>query len=80
MKNPLLSIISPVYNVEAYLDRCVQSILSQSYRDIELILIDDGSQDGSSALCDNWAEKDSRVIVVHQKNAGVSSARNTGLQ
>lgn len=80
MNNPLLSIISPVYNVEAYLDRCVQSILSQSYRDIELILIDDGSQDGSSALCDNWAEKDSRVIVVHQKNAGVSSARNTGLQ
>lgn len=77
---PLLSIITPVYNVEAYLDRCVRSILSQSYRDIELILIDDGSTDGSAALCDEWAAKDSRVVVIHQKNAGVSAARNAGLK
>ena len=80
MKNPLLSIITPVYNVEAYLDRCVQSVLSQSYHDIELILIDDGSTDGSAGLCDEWAAKDSRIVVVHQKNAGVSAARNAGLK
>lgn len=80
MNNLLLSIISPVYNVESYLDRCVQSILSQSYRDIELILIDDGSTDSSAGICDEWAAKDSRVVVVHQTNAGVSAARNTGLK
>ncbi len=77
--NSLLSIITPVYNVEAYLDRCVRSILSQSYHDLELILIDDGSTDKSSELCDKWANLDSRVIVVHKKNGGVSSARNCGL-
>lgn len=80
MNNLLLSIISPVYNVESYLDRCVQSILSQSYRDIELILIDDGSTDSSAGICDEWAAKDSRVVVVHQTNAGVSAARNAGLK
>ena len=78
--NLLLRIISPVYNVESYLDRCVQSILSQSYRDIELILIDDGSTDSSAGICDEWAAKDSRVVVVHQTNAGVSAARNAGLK
>ena len=77
---PLLSIITPVYNVEAYLDRCVQSILSQSYNNIELILVDDGSTDGSSLLCDKWKDKDERVIVIHKKNGGVSSARNAGLE
>ena len=76
----LLSIISPVYNVESYLDRCVKSILTQSYHDIELILIDDGSTDGSSALCDKWAAEDSRVKVIHKENGGVSSARNVGLE
>jgi glycosyltransferase involved in cell wall biosynthesis len=80
MEKPLLSIITPVYNVESYLDRCVQSILSQSYRDIELILIDDGSTDSSSLLCDKWKDKDERVIVIHKKNGGVSSARNAGLE
>lgn len=78
--NSLLSIITPVYNVEAYLDRCVKSILIQSYRNIEMILIDDGSTDGSSALCDKWAAEDSRVIVIHKANGGVSSARNAGLE
>ena len=78
--NSLLSIITPVYNVEAYLDRCVKSILTQSYRNIEMILIDDGSTDGSSALCDKWAAEDSRVIVIHKANGGVSSARNAGLE
>jgi glycosyltransferase involved in cell wall biosynthesis len=78
--NPLLSIITPVYNVESYLDRSIQSILSQSYRDIELILIDDGSTDGSSSLCDEFAKKDDRVSVVHKENGGVSTARNVGLE
>ena len=67
---PLLSIISPVYNVELYLDRCVQSILSQSYRNIELILVDDGSTDRSSLLCDKWAKNDCRVVVIHKDNGG----------
>lgn len=78
--NPLLSIIIPVYNIEAYLNRCVLSILSQSYRNIELILVDDGSTDGSSALCDEWVSKDQRVKVVHKENGGVSSARNVALE
>lgn len=77
--NPLLSIITPVFNVESYLDRCVLSILSQSYHDIELLLIDDGSTDGSSRMCDDWATKDNRIVVIHKKNGGVSSARNAGL-
>ena len=80
MKESLLSIITPVYNVEAYLDRCVHSVLSQSYRNIEMILIDDGSTDKSAALCDKWAQEDSRVIVIHKVNGGVSSARNVGLE
>ena len=78
--NPLLSIITPVYNVEAYLDRCVSSILSQSYQEIELILIDDGSTDSSGIKCDDWAKKDRRIIVIHKENGGVSSARNEGLK
>lgn len=76
----LLSIITPVYNVEAYLDRCLQSILTQSFCAFELILIDDGSTDKSSLLCDEWAAKDSRIIVIHQENRGVSAARNAGLE
>ena len=80
MENPLLSIIIPVYNVKPYLDRCVQSVLAQSYSNMELILIDDGSTDGSSLLCDKWAVKDSRIIVIHKENGGVSSARNAGLE
>ena len=78
--NALLSIITPVYNVATYLDRSVQSILSQPYRDIELILINDGSTDDSAAICDKWARVDSRVIVIHKVNGGVSSARNAGLE
>lgn len=78
--NPLLSVIVPVYNVESYLDRCVQSILSQRYQNLELILIDDGSTDDSSLLCDEWAKRDSRIHIIHKKNGGVSSARNVGLK
>lgn len=76
----LLSIITPVYNVESYLDRCLQSILSQSFRDYELILIDDGSTDKSASMCDDWAAKDDRILVIHQENRGVSAARNAGLE
>ena len=75
----LLSVIVPVYKVEAYLDTCVQSILSQTYRDLELILVDDGSPDRSGAMCDEWAARDSRVRVIHKPNGGVCSARNAGL-
>jgi len=77
---PLLSVITPVYNVEAYLNRCVESVLGQSYRNLQLILIDDGSTDGSALLCDEWKAKDKRVVVIHKVNGGVSSARNEGLK
>lgn len=75
----MLSIIIPVYNVEKYIRRCVESILSQSYNDIQIILIDDGSTDSSGIICDEYAEKDHRIAVIHQKNQGQSVARNVGL-
>jgi glycosyltransferase involved in cell wall biosynthesis len=75
----LISIIVPVYNVEQYLDKCIQSIVQQSYKNLEILLIDDGSTDNSSYICDSWAEKDKRIKVFHLKNSGVSHARNTGL-
>lgn len=73
------SIIIPVYNVEKYLDECVQSVLDQTFRDYEIILVDDGSRDSSPARCDSWAMKDSRIRVIHQQNQGLSGARNTGI-
>lgn len=76
---PLISVIVPVYKAEQYLHRCVDSILNQTFSDFELILVDDGSPDGCPAICDNYAEKDCRVVVIHQENGGVSSARNAGL-
>lgn len=76
---PLLSIIVPVYNVEKYLSRCIDSILSQSFTDFELLLVDDGSKDNSGRICYEYAEKDDRVRVFHKENGGVSSARNLGL-
>ena len=77
---PKLSIIVPVYNVEAYLSDSISSILSQKLQSLELILIDDGSQDNCGAICDYYAEKDHRVRVIHQENHGVSAARNAGLR
>lgn len=79
-KTPLISVIVPAYNVAAYLNDCVESILGQSYGNIELILVDDGSdRDNTAELCDSWAEKDGRVRVVHKPNGGISSARNRGI-
>lgn len=78
-KDMLVSVIVPVYNVAPYLDACLESICSQSYRNLEVILIDDGSKDESGEICDRWREKDPRVRVIHQQNAGVSCARNAGL-
>lgn len=75
----LISIIVPVYNVERYLQRCVDSILRQTYKEIEVILVDDGSIDRSSAICDEYAASDPRIKVVHQQNGGASCARNTGI-
>lgn len=75
----MISIIVPVYNGEDHLDPCVRSILKQTYENIQLILVNDGSTDATAALCDRWAEQDSRVLVLHQENAGVSAARNAGL-
>lgn len=76
---PKISIIVPVYNTEKYLDRCIQSILAQTYINFELLLVDDGSTDSSSAICDQYAEQDSRIRVFHKENGGASSARNIGL-
>ena len=78
--NPLISVIVPVYNVEKYLDRCVESIINQTYTNLEIILVDDGSPDNCPAMCDKWAEKDERIRVIHKPNGGVSSARNTGIE
>lgn len=78
-KAPLLSIIVPVYKVENYLPKCIDSILAQTFTDFELILVEDGSPDDCPALCDATAEKDARVRVIHQKNGGLSAARNAGL-
>lgn len=76
----LVSVIVPVYNAERYIEMCASSILAQSYEDIELILVDDGSKDNSSKICDAIAERDNRVKVLHQKNGGVSAARNSGIK
>lgn len=80
MNNKLISIIVPIYNVKKYLEKCIDSILNQTYKNLEIILIDDGSTDESSEICDNYSQKDNRIIVIHKKNAGVSSARNEGLK
>lgn len=76
---PIISIIVPVYNVEKYIHKCIDSILSQSYTDFEVLLIDDGSTDSSGIICDEYARKDARIRVFHKENGGVSSARNIGI-
>ena len=77
---PAVSIIVPVYRAEKYLDRCVNSLMSQTLRDIEIILVDDGSPDGSGDMCDEYAEKDSRIKVIHKQNGGLVSARKAEIK
>ena len=79
MKNPLISIVVPIYKVEQYLDECVKSLVNQTYKNIEIILVDDGSPDRCPQLCDGWAKRDERIRVVHKPNGGLSDARNAGV-
>lgn len=80
MTDTTVSVIIPVYNVEMYLDECVQSVVSQTYRALQVILVDDGSTDTGGELCEQWATLDERIMVIHQKNGGLSAARNTGVR
>lgn len=78
--NPKISVIVPVYNVEPYIRQCLNSIVNQTYRNLEIILIDDGSPDNCGTICDEYAVKDERIICVHKENNGVSAARNDGIK
>ena len=80
MNQRLISVIVAAFNVDKYLNRCIQSIVEQTYPDLEIILVDDGSTDRTGAICDDWANKDNRIIIIHKKNGGLSDARNTGIQ
>lgn len=79
MKNDLITIVVPIFNVEKYLRRCLNSIIEQTYKNLEIILVDDGSTDDSPIICDEYKKKDNRITVIHKKNGGLSEARNTGI-
>lgn len=78
--NNLISVIVPVYKVEKYIKKCIESIINQTYENLEIILVDDGSPDNCGKICDEYAKKDKRIKVIHKENGGVSSARNLGLE
>ncbi len=78
--NELISVIIPAYNVEKYIDRCMETVVGQTYKNLEIILVDDGSTDSTPALCDGWEKRDSRIKVIHKENGGQSKARNVGLE
>ena len=80
IEQPIISVIVPIYNVEQYLPKCIDSIMSQSFTNIEILLVDDGSPDNCGRICDDYALRDSRVRVFHKTNGGVSSARNYGIE
>lgn len=80
MEQSLLSVIVPVYNVEEFIDECLESIIQQTYQNLEIIVIDDGSTDSSGKKCDEWGERDNRIVVIHKENGGLSDARNAGLK
>ena len=77
--NELISVVIPIYNVEKYLDKCLETVTNQTYKKIEIILVDDGSTDNSGDKCELWKKKDKRIVVIHKKNGGLSSARNAGI-
>lgn len=79
MEKPLVTVVIPVYNAENYLDECVLSVLNQTYKNLQIILVDDGSKDNSPAICDKWAKADGRIKVIHKENEGAGMARNTGI-
>jgi glycosyltransferase involved in cell wall biosynthesis len=79
LREPLISVIVPVYNVEAYLERCIDSIIAQTYENLELVLVDDGSTDASGSICDSYVQRDARIRVLHTANGGISAARNAGI-
>ena len=79
-QTPLISVIVPIYHVEQYLTRCVESLVNQTYSNFEIILVDDGSPDNCPKMCDDWAKKNSRIKVIHKENGGLSDARNAGMQ
>lgn len=80
MENPKVSVIIPVYKVEKYLDRCIESVVRQTYKNLEIILVDDGSPDNCPQMCDEWAKKDNRIKIIHKKNGGQADARNQGMK
>ena len=80
MESQLISVIVAAYNIEEYLERCIQSLVMQTYSRLEIILVDDGSTDKTGEICDEWARKDRRITVLHKENGGLSDARNAGIR